>query len=228
MRLVLVLAVVLLSIHVQSFQQSYSTNEFRPRLELKASLGSLYDNPYSKMERERDDTLSGGVILPTYDGEEIQQYYSQHLFEVWERLVDIGSPLVGWWIVRQWDKFTAPLHSQEVRDEKKNQRAIDLKDAIIQGKSITFMKSGQALSLRPDLVKSPEYIRELAALQDEVGTFPTPLAMDIIQQEFERNAVSIGSVSKGGGKGASPMEVYEFDPPDPVASASIGQVFRAR
>ena len=35
----------------------------------------------------------------------------------------------------------------------------------VQGQSITFLKTGQALSQRPDLVKSPAYVRELAFLQ---------------------------------------------------------------
>ena len=73
-------------------------------------------------------------------------------------------------------------------------------------------KSGQALSLRQDLVKSPEYVRELAKLQDEVDTFPTSIAMEIINNELKIRDAN---------------EIYEFDSPDPIASASIGQVFKA-
>ena len=76
-----------------------------------------------------------------------------------------------------------------------------------------MIKSGQALSLRPDLVKSPEYVRELAKLQDEVGAFPSEIALKIIEREL-------------GCEDAH--DVYEFVQPDPIASASIGQVYKAR
>jgi len=163
--LLLCLALVLQKISAFGYSTSTaSINQFRRQVQrLPAS-----SNPYERLESERDDSLSGGIVLPIYDGEEIQQYYSKHLLEVWERMIDIGSPIMGWWVLRQWDKFTNPFQTIDERERRKNQRAVDLKDAIIQGQSITFIKSGQALSLRPDLVKSPEYIRELACLQDEV------------------------------------------------------------
>ena len=34
-----------------------------------------------------------------------------------------------------------------------------------QSGSVALIKSGQALALRPDVIKSPEYIRELTKLQ---------------------------------------------------------------
>jgi predicted unusual protein kinase regulating ubiquinone biosynthesis (AarF/ABC1/UbiB family) len=61
-------------------------------------------------------------------------------------------------------------------------------------------------------LKSPEYARELQKLQDEVGTFDNDVAMRIIKEELGRDA----------------NELFEFDPVLPIASASIGQVYRAR
>lgn len=160
------------------------------------------------------DRISETNRLPDYNGDELQAYYNKKPFVVWERLVDIGSPILGWYISRKWSNMTNTLfgRSPSEREALVNIHAEDLKDAIVQGQSITFIKSGQALSLRPDLVKSPEYVRELTKLQDEVGTFPTHIAMNIISKEFD---------------GQDPHELYHFDPPDPIASASIGQVFRA-
>jgi predicted unusual protein kinase regulating ubiquinone biosynthesis (AarF/ABC1/UbiB family) len=60
-------------------------------------------------------------------------------------------------------------------------RAAELKDLLAKSGSVTFIKSGQALSLRQDLIKNAEYVRELTKLQDEVGTFPNAVAMQIIQ-----------------------------------------------
>ena len=160
-----------------------------------------------------EDVADVNAVLPEYDGAEIDRFYSKRPLEVWERIVDIGSPVLGWWLAKSFDTATSFLRSEAEREVLLNARAEDLRDAIVQGKSITLIKSGQALSLRPDLVKSPEYVRELAKLQDEVGTFPTKVALDIIEREIGCDDVH---------------QVYEFVQPDPIASASIGQVFKAR
>ncbi len=57
------------------------------------------------------------------------------------------------------------------------------------------------------------YVRELQKLQDEVGTFDNDIAYDIIKTDLKLNDVS---------------ELFEFDPKYPIASASIGQVYRGR
>ena len=132
--------------------------QVRPKIALK---GSYTYESASDLE----------VVLPEYDGDEIDRFYSRRPLEVWERLVDIGSPVLGWWLARSFDKATSFMRTEEEREKLLYERAEDLRDAIVQGKSITLIKSGQALSLRPDLVKSPEYVRELAKLQDEVGAF---------------------------------------------------------
>ena len=49
--------------------------------------------------------------------------------------------------------------------------------------------------------------QELEKLQDAVGTFSDDIAMSIIKDEL-----------------GSPEELFEFTPPTPIASASIGQV----
>lgn len=49
-------------------------------------------------------------------------------------------------------------------------RAQELRKILADSGSVTFIKSGQALSLRGDLVKNREYVRELTKLQARIYT----------------------------------------------------------
>jgi ubiquinone biosynthesis protein len=74
----------------------------------------------------------------------------------------------------------------------------------------TFVKFGQILSTRPDLVP-PEYIHELEALQDNVEPFPYAEVEQIVETELKvKVARAFGS--------------FEMVP---LAAASLGQVHRA-
>lgn len=75
----------------------------------------------------------------------------------------------------------------------------------------TFIKMGQILSTRPDLIPF-ELIQELSKLQDNVPPFPVTQAKEILEQEL-----------------MAPMERFysRFDD-TPLAGASIGQVHRAQ
>jgi len=75
----------------------------------------------------------------------------------------------------------------------------------------TFIKMGQILSTRPDLMPV-EFIRELGKLQDHVPPFEYTKAEKIFEMEL----------------GVPINEVFEYFDKVPMASASIGQVHRAR
>ena len=74
----------------------------------------------------------------------------------------------------------------------------------------TFVKFGQLLSTRPDVVP-PDIISELRALQDDVRPFPFEQAERVIEEDLGNSIERL---------------FLEFDP-TPVAAASIGQVHRA-
>jgi ubiquinone biosynthesis protein len=75
----------------------------------------------------------------------------------------------------------------------------------------TYIKLGQVLSTRPDLIPV-EFVEELSKLQDSVPPFPFADAEIIIQREL----------------GAPSSDVFDHIDIEPTASASIGQVHRAR
>jgi predicted unusual protein kinase regulating ubiquinone biosynthesis (AarF/ABC1/UbiB family) len=75
----------------------------------------------------------------------------------------------------------------------------------------TFIKIGQALGTRADLLPLP-YVKELALLQDQVPPFSTAEAFARIEAELGRPV----------------REAYVEIDNEPVASASLGQVYRAR
>lgn len=74
----------------------------------------------------------------------------------------------------------------------------------------TYVKLGQLLSTRPDLLPQ-EYLDALAELQDDVETVPYEEVERIFEEEI----------------GVKISKAFELFDPEPLASASIGQVHRA-
>ncbi|MFD1671955.1 ABC1 kinase family protein [Agrilactobacillus yilanensis] len=75
----------------------------------------------------------------------------------------------------------------------------------------TFIKIGQMLSTRPDIV-SPAYVHELSKLQDNVKADDFAVIQKIIETEFNQPLT----------------ELFDDFEPTPIASASMGQVHRTK
>jgi predicted unusual protein kinase regulating ubiquinone biosynthesis (AarF/ABC1/UbiB family) len=96
------------------------------------------------------------------------------------------------------------------KDARLEKQAAWLRESLI-GLGPTFIKIGQALGTRADLLPLP-YVKQLAVLQDQVPSFPTAEA-------FARKESELGRSLK---------ECYAEIDNEPIASASLGQVYRAR
>lgn len=124
-------------------------------------------------------------------------------------------------------------------------RGAQLCQILVSTGSVTLIKSGQALSLRPDLLKNPIWAKELGKLVDAVGSFNDLDAMKIMKKELKdlpvlsnnngmrnKNAIKnkkmLSKVEKyvAGDPILSLFEFYNSNLA--VASASIGQVYKAR
>src|SRR5687768_4274469 len=99
---------------------------------------------------------------------------------------------------------------------EKNQALIHEKPAVCLKENLvelcpTFIKIGQSLGTRADLLPLP-FVKALGELQDQVPPFPNEIAFARIEKDL----------------GKKINEVYaEFDV-EPIAAASLGQVYRAK
>jgi len=161
------------------------------------------------------------------------------------RLNSLGFPMLAWYLSLLMDKAMGVSEKEEVQ----RKRGAELRDLLIQSKSVALIKSGQALSLRPDIMKNKIWANELGKLVDAVGSFPDIEAMNIIKNElvdlYPRLKVTRSTWKdqsrvrrKTKGKLNKVQAFVEsddvlslfdfFNDGKSVAAASIGQVYKAR
>ncbi len=95
------------------------------------------------------------------------------------------------------------------KDRNQERQAVWLKNKLIT-LGPTFIKMGQSMGTRADLLPLP-FVKELGTLVDQVPAFPNEIAFATIERELGRKK----------------EEVYNDFDETPVASASLGQVYRA-
>jgi predicted unusual protein kinase regulating ubiquinone biosynthesis (AarF/ABC1/UbiB family) len=142
--------------------------------------------------------------LKVYDAESIARYYGWRVGVVLGRALQILLEFLRFGLALQWDRLWGKTEHCTA------ERAIQLRQ-ILTRLGPTFIKVGQALSTRPDLIRK-DYLEELTQLQDQLPGFPSHLAFALIEKELGR-----------------PLnKLYTDVSPEPVAAASLGQVYKAR
>jgi predicted unusual protein kinase regulating ubiquinone biosynthesis (AarF/ABC1/UbiB family) len=124
----------------------------------------------------------------------------------WMRSFDIAASSLQLMLYLWWDRAIAPQSAAR----RRNRRAQWLVGTLLD-LGPTFIKLGQALSTRADLLPL-EYVEALGQLQDRVPGFDSDEAIAMIEAEL----------------GASIYSLYRQFDPVPIAAASLGQVHKAR
>mmetsp|Transcript_11709 Transcript_11709/g.20742 ORF Transcript_11709/g.20742 Transcript_11709/m.20742 type:complete len:849 (+) Transcript_11709:47-2593(+) len=146
----------------------------------------------------------------TYDPEELKNYFDrlpgvqlQRIFQI----MSTGGPLIAGVI---WDRITGrnDVSAQVERAAQFNE--------IVTTLGPFFIKLGQALSIRPDLL-SPRAMVELQKLCDKVPSYSSEIAMATLEKEYTNKFA----------KPTTKMDIFSSITPEPVAAASLGQVYKA-
>jgi predicted unusual protein kinase regulating ubiquinone biosynthesis (AarF/ABC1/UbiB family) len=146
----------------------------------------------------------GDTEVLRYDPVAITAKYRKAPLQVLGRILNITLPSLSFVFSLWWDR----VWGRSVTNQRR--RAIKLRE-ILTKLGPAYIKVGQALSTRPDLVPSV-YLEELALLQDQLPPFPNEVAYRFIEEEL----------------GDRPQEIYAELTPDPVAAASLGQVYKGK
>ena len=155
------------------------------------------------MPNELGDFIEASGLL-SYDPEAITRIYAGHpqrlIKRLWQTLVPIGLYLLG--VSTDW------LFGLLKNRERARQRAKEAAELLVD-LGPAFIKAGQALSTRPDIVP-PVLLEELAQLQDQLPGFDSALAMACIEEDL----------------GAPINSIYEQLDSEPISAASLGQVHK--
>lgn len=138
----------------------------------------------------------------SYDPEAIEGYYGRRPLMLARRLIRVLWPFVLFYLGLLLDRLSGKSPAKQKR------RAAQLRE-ILTSLGPAYIKVGQALSTRPDLVP-PVYLDEFTRLQDQLPPFANQLAYQFIREEL----------------GTDPSNVYADLSSSPVAAASLGQVYK--
>ncbi|KAL3923409.1 MAG: hypothetical protein SGILL_001676 [Bacillariaceae sp.] len=141
-----------------------------------------------------------------YDPEVAKSYYDRHPKIVIQRFLEITRLSNRFLLGLVLDKYVFRNEDKMIK-----QRADELV-VLINQLGPTAVKVGQALSVRSDLLPD-EYIQALSSLQDQVPAFCNKQAKQVLLKELGASKIS---------------DLEGISTAEPIASASIGQVYKVR
>ncbi len=142
--------------------------------------------------------------LRRYDPQAIASYYGFRPWQSFYRLMTLVGAFLGFIFALKWDQIANQVEARQA------QRAAQLRQ-LLTDLGPTYIKVGQALSTRPDLIRK-DFLEELTKLQDRLPPFPNAIAFEIIETQL----------------GSPVSQVYQEISPNPIAAASLGQVYQGR
>ncbi|KAK4601593.1 hypothetical protein RGQ29_010954 [Quercus rubra] len=151
-----------------------------------------------------DLTASEADSLTEYSVSKIAAVYRRKPLILFRRLYQIGTTFGKWFALRYFDWV------YDRSDLMFQIRAAELRKILVE-LGPAYIKIAQAISSRPDLIP-PSYLDELSLLQDRISPFSTEVAFNTIEQEL----------------GLPIDEIFSEISPEPIAAASLGQVYQAR
>lgn len=156
------------------------------------------------LNARKSSPLEGKDLPSRYDPDAIEAYFRKRTTDVYSRLLQIVYAFSSFATTLLIDKMTGSMKENE------KVRAAELV-GLIAKLGPTAIKIGQALSIRPDILPIA-YLEELQKLQDRVPPFSNDEAKRLILQ----------------GLGKPVEEVYTELSMEPIAAASLGQVYKAK
>jgi len=138
-----------------------------------------------------------------YDPIRTSQKYKKSPVKVAFRAVEIATSIGSWLTL-----VAADAASDSV-EKNAGVRAAQLREKLTK-LGPAFVKVGQALSTRPDLLPG-RYLEELSSLQDALPTFSDKEAFALVEKELGRKM----------------KDTFKTITPQPIAAASLGQVYKA-
>ncbi len=156
------------------------------------------------MNEDYTDFIEASGLLK-YDPEIISKIYQKNPSRLFKRLWQTLIPIFLYIISVGWDKLTGQLK----KESKARFRAKQLTNLLVE-LGPAFVKAGQALSTRPDIIPVI-LLEELSELQDQLPGFDGKKAMELIEEDLNKKI----------------DEIFLTIDKDPISAASLGQVHKA-
>eukprot|EP00871_Galdieria_phlegrea_P001954 jgi/Galph1/275/GphlegSOOS_G5108.1 len=177
----------------------YEGNE--RELLLKVEVANIQNSSKRLVQRE---VVDDDQLPLKFDLEAITMYWKRRPIEARKRYFEVISRILPFFV-----KVLLESRSGRLK-EKEADRAKELREMLTY-LGPTFIKLGQSLSIRPDMV-GPKAMEELQKLCDAVPPFDTQIALAMIEEELGKPA----------------KEYFTDISEKPIAAASLGQVYYAR